>query len=313
MATLHNDQEIARKDIRIGDSVIVHKAGDIIPEIVEPLIKLRTGKEKIFKMPENCPDCNTPLKKEKVEDVVYRCVNEKCPSRMYKLIEHYASKSALDIEGLGEKNVIALINANLISDQADIYALRVSDLEELERFAEVSANKLVSAIKDKKNPSLAKFIYGLGIRHVGVQTAVDLANYFTSLDKLSEATEEELENVEGVGSVVAESVVEWFAEPTNIKLLAKFSEYGVLIQEVKKTTGPLNNIKFAITGSLNTMGREIAAQLIRDEGGVFQSSVGKDTNFLVVGENVGESKLIKANKLGTKQISEEDLIKLLKG
>ena len=313
MATLHNDQEIARKDIRIGDSVIVHKAGDIIPEIVEPLIKLRTGKEKIFKMPENCPDCNTPLKKEKVEDVVFRCVNEKCPSRMYKLIEHYASKSALDIEGLGEKNVIALINANLISDQADIYALRVSDLEELERFAEVSANKLVSAIKDKKNPSLAKFIYGLGIRHVGVQTAVDLANYFTSLDKLSEATEEELENVEGVGSVVAESVVEWFAEPTNIKLLAKFSEYGVLIQEVKKTTGPLNNIKFAITGSLNTMGREIAAQLIRDEGGVFQSSVGKDTNFLVVGENVGESKLIKANKLGTKQISEEDLIKLLKG
>ena len=313
MATLHNDQEIARKDIRIGDSVIVHKAGDIIPEIVEPLIKLRTGKEKIFKMPENCPDCNTPLKKEKVEDVVYRCVNEKCPSRMYKLIEHYASKSALDIEGLGEKNVIALINANLISDQADIYALRVSDLEELERFAEVSANKLVSAIKDKKNPSLAKFIYGLGIRHVGVQTAVDLSNYFTSLDKLSEATEEELENVEGVGSVVAESVVEWFAEPTNIKLLAKFSEYGVLIQEVKKTTGPLNNIKFAITGSLNTMGREIAAQLSRDKCGVFQSSVGKDTNFLVVGENVGESKLIKANKLGTKQISEEDLIKLLKG
>jgi len=311
MATLHNDQEIARKDIRIGDSVIVHKAGDIIPEIVEPLIKLRTGKEKIFKMPENCPDCNTSLKKEKVEDVVYRCVNEKCPSRMYKLIEHYASKSALDIEGLGEKNVIALINANLISDQADIYALRVSDLEGLERFAEVSANKLVSAIKNKKNPSLAKFIYGLGIRHVGVQTAVDLANYFRSLDKLSDATEEQLENVEGVGSVVAESVVEWFAEPNNKNLLKKFKDLGVEPNEVKQTNGPLHNLRFVITGSLSTMGREDAAQKIRDKGGIFQSSVGKDTDYLVVGENVGESKLIKANKLGTKIINEKEFSELI--
>lgn len=312
MATLHNDQEIIRKDIRIGDSVIVHKAGDIIPEIVEPLKRLRTGKEKIFQMPKSCPDCNQTLIKEKSEDVVYRCVNEKCPSRMYKLIEHYASKSALDIEGLGEKNVIALINANLISDQADIYSLKVSDLQNLERFAEVSANKLISAIKQKKNPSLARFIYGLGIRHVGVQTAVDLSNHFKSIDKLSKATEEELENVEGIGVVVAESIVEWFAEPNNINLLNKFSENNVEPMIVKNVHGPLDNLKFVITGSLNTMSREEMAQKIRDNGGTFQSSVGKDTDYLVVGENVGESKLDKANKLGTKQISEEDLIKLLK-
>ena len=176
MATLHNEGEIRRKDIRIGDTVIVHKAGDIIPEVVEPLVKLRTGKERQFVMPKNCPDCNQPLAKYKTEDAAWRCLNNSCPSRTWKRIEHYASKEALDIEGLGEKNIIALIEARLISDQADIYTLKESEVIKLERFAEVSAHKLVTAIQAKRRPDLDRFIYGLGIRHVGVQTAIDLAS-----------------------------------------------------------------------------------------------------------------------------------------
>jgi len=311
MATLHNDQEVKRKDIRIGDSVIVHKAGDIIPEIIEPLKTLRTGKEKVFIMPKNCPDCNQPLKKEKENDVVFRCSNESCPSRMYKRIVHYASKSALDIEGLGEKNVLALISVGLISDQADIYNLKVKEIEGLERFAEVSANKLIDAIKLKKNPSLERFIYGLGIRHVGVQTAIDLSGHFKTLENISKATEEDLSNVEGVGDVVAESIVEWFAEPTNKDLLNKFNKYEVVPKKSEVVNGPLHSMSFVITGSLKSMGREQAAQKIRDLGGTFQSSVGKETTYLVVGDNVGESKLEKARKLGTKLINESELQELI--
>lgn len=311
MATLHNESEVARKDIRIGDTVIVHKAGDIIPEIVEPLFTLRDGKEKVFHMPERCPDCNTKLVKYKAEDAVWRCPNESCPSRSYKRIEHYASKGALDIEGLGEKNVIALLDAGLVKDQADIYKLKKEDVIKLERFAEISTNNLVAAVNEKKNPPLHRFIFGLGIRHVGAQTAVDLANHFKSLEKLSEATIESLSEVEGVGEVVAESIVEWFSEPQNQKLLEKFQNNGVIPQKVEHTGGKLEGLSFVVTGTLESMGREEAGEKIRALGGTFQSSVGKDTDYLVVGANVGASKLAKADKLGTKQISEQDLLKML--
>lgn len=178
MATLHNESEVLRKDIRVGDTVIIHKAGDIIPEVVEPLMTLRDGSEKPFVMPAHCPDCTTKLVKYKAADAAWRCPNEACPSRAWKRIEHFASKSALDIEGLGEKNVIALINSKLVKDAADIYKLTPEAVLKLDRFAEISANKLVSAIQSKKQPPLYRFIYGLGIRHVGVQTATDLANNF---------------------------------------------------------------------------------------------------------------------------------------
>ncbi|MBX4188842.1 NAD-dependent DNA ligase LigA, partial [Candidatus Saccharibacteria bacterium] len=212
MATLHNESEVARKDIRIGDTVIVQKAGDVIPEVVEPLVKLRDGSEKPFKMPTHCPDCNTKLVKTKAEDAVWRCPNDACPSRAWKQIEHYASKAALDIDGLGEKNVIALLQAGLIKDPADIYTVKKNDLLKLDRFAEISASKLVKAIQDKKNPPLARFIYGLGIRHIGTQTAIDLAAHFKTLNKLSNSTIDELSEVEGIGEVVAEATVEWFEE-----------------------------------------------------------------------------------------------------
>ncbi len=311
MATLHNETEVARKDIRIGDTVIIHKAGDIIPEVVEPLVKLRDGNEKVFKMPKLCPECQTPLTKLKASEAIWRCPNNQCPSRVWKRIQHYASKSALDIEGLGEKNVIALLGAELIRETPDIYGIKKEDLLELDRFAEVSAGKLVNAIQSKKNPPLSRFLYGLGIRHVGVQTAVDLANNFRKLEALSVATIEELNGIEGVGEVVAESIVEWFAEPENQKILELFADHGVEPKEVKQIGGPLEGKKFVITGSLESMGREQAAEKIRALGGQFQSSIAKDTDYLVVGANVGASKLIKAKKLGTNQISERELLKLI--
>ncbi len=311
MATLHNESEIKRKDIRIGDTVIIHKAGDVIPEVVEPLIKLRDGGEKEFVMPSHCPVCNTKLVKLKADEAVWRCPNEACPSRTFKRIVHYASKTALDIEGLGEKNVIALLNAGLIKDPADIYKIKQEDLVKLERFAEVSARKLAEAIGAKKSPPLARFIYGLGIRHVGSQTAVDLANHFHSLENLSRAKINELSSVEGVGEVVAEAIVEWFSEPHNQELLNKFKKLGVKPQEVKKVGGPLSGKSFVVTGTLESMGREEAGDKIRSLGGTFQNSVGQDTDYLVVGANVGGSKLAKARKLGTKQISEKQLTQLL--
>jgi DNA ligase (NAD+) len=311
MATLHNEGEVQRKDIRIGDTVIVQKAGDVIPEVVRPLIELRTGSEKKFKMPTSCPDCGTKLVKTKAEDAVWRCPNDACPSRAWKQIEHYASKDAVDIEGLGEKNVIALLRAGLIKDAADIYTVNKDDLLKLERFAEISASKLIKAIQDKKHPPLPRFIYGLGIRHIGTQTAIDLATHFKTLRQVSNSTIEELSDVEGIGEVVAEAIVEWFEEPRNKKLLEKFDKFGVKPESAKEIKGPLSGKSLVVTGSLDSMSREEAAERIRALGGTFQSSVGKETDYLVVGANVGASKLTKAVKFGTKQIDENAFLKLI--
>jgi len=310
MATLHNEGEIKRKDIRIHDTVIVQKAGDIIPEIVEPIKDLRNGQEIKFVMPKNCPECQTKLIK-KDKEAVWRCPNIHCPSRSWKRIEHFASKEALDIEGLGEKNVIALIDAKLIKDQADLYSLKKENVIKLERFAETSANNLVQAIATKKNPPLSKFLYALGIRHIGVQTAIDLANHFKTLDNISNSTIDELSDVDGVGEVVAESIVEWFAEPNNLKLISKFKDSEVWPSQVKSIGGKLSGKSFVITGTLTSMSRDQAADKIRSIGGTFSSSVGQETDYLVVGENVGASKLKKAEGLGTTQISEEELLKML--
>lgn len=311
MATLHNENEVHRKDIRVGDTVIVHKAGDIIPEVVEPLVKLRDGSEKKFVMPKACPECGTPLKKTKETEAVWRCPNEHCPSRAWKRVEHFGSRAALDIDGLGEKNVIALINAGLIKDPADLYRLKKEDLLKLDRFAEISAAKLVRAIQDKKHPPLPRFIYGLGIRQVGVQTAIDLANKFHTLERLSEAKFDELSEVEGIGEVVAEAIVEWFERPSNQRLLEKFKACGVEPESARPAEGPLSGKSFVVTGTLDSMSREEAAERIRALGGTFQTSVGNDTDYLVAGANVGAAKLAKAKKLGTRQVDESEFLRLL--
>lgn len=311
-ATLHNADEVARKDIRIGDTVIIYKAGDIIPQVLKVLTELRPKTSKPFDMEAELKRQYPELEFERSEtEVVYRMKNTTGPLLLKRALEHFASKGALDIDTLGEKNVSALVDAGLVTDIADIYALTSTQLLALDRFAVISAQKLVAAVQAVKTPPLPRFMYGLGIRHVGAQTAIDLSEAFGSMDKLAEATLDELQAVEGIGTVVAESITAWFADEDNLKLLEKFKQYGVAPHYESHAGGPLSGNNFVITGSLDTLSREQAAEKIRALGGGFQSSLGKDTSYLVVGANVGAAKLAKAAKYGTVQLTEADLMKLI--
>lgn len=311
-ASLHNADEIARKDIRIGDTVVIFKAGDIIPQVSKVLLELRPKKTTQFDMESELARQYPELKFERPEgEAVYRVKGATGDLLLKRGLAHFASKSALDIDTLGEKNVIALVDAGLVKDIADIYALTKEQVLNLERFAEISATNLISAIAAVKQPELPRFIYGLGIRHVGQQTAIDLAEHFASIDKLAHATIDEVMLVEGVGDIVAESILGWFADPDNTKLLQKFAELGVRPHYESRARGPLHGKSFVVTGTLEHMGRDEVADKIRALGGTFQTSVGKDTSYLVVGQNVGASKLAKADKLGTTQINEVELLKIL--
>lgn len=312
-ASLHNADEIARKDIRIGDTVVIFKAGDIIPQVEKVLIELRPKSAKKFNMEKELKRQYPELQFVRPDgEAVYRVKGASGTLLLKQALEHFASKGALDIDTLGEKNVVALVDAKLVHDLADMYCLTKEQVLELDRFAEISAVKLVDAIQSKKTPELPRFIYGLGIRHVGTQTAIDLAEHFGSLKKLQKTTLDELLQVEGIGEVVAESIMAWFTDPDNQRLLEKFAGLGVRPHYETKARGPLHGKSFVVTGTLEHMGRDEAADKIRELGGVFQPSVGKDTTYLVVGKNVGASKLKKAEKLGTQQIDERQLLALLK-
>lgn len=311
-ASLHNADEIERKDIRVGDTVVIFKAGDIIPQVLKVLPELRPKKTKRFDMEKELARQYPELAFVRPEgEAVYRVKGETSDIMLKRAIMHFASKGALDIDTLGEKNVIALVNAGLVKDMAGIYALTKEQVLGLDRFAEISATNLIAAIAAVKTPELPRFIYGLGIRHVGQQTAIDLAEHFGSIDKLAHATLDELMQIEGIGDVVAESLLAWFADPDNEKLLQKFEKLGVRPHFESHARGPLHGKSFVITGGLEHLTRDEAADKIRALGGIFQSSVGKDTSYLVVGQNVGASKLAKAEKLGTKQINERALIEML--
>lgn len=311
-ASLHNADEIARKDIRVGDTVVIYKAGDIIPQVQEVLLKLRPSGLKEFNYKAELKRQYPDLEFERSgDDVVYRVKGLTGPLILKRAVQHFASKAALDIDTLGEKNVVALVDAGLVKDLADIFTLTKEDLLKLERFAEISATKLIDAIQGKKNPPLARFIYGLGIRHIGAQTAIDLANTFRKLDSLGTAKLDELKAINGVGDVVADSVYLWFDEDENKALLAKFRGLGVWPEDVKAVGGKLSGQSFVVTGTLQSMGRDVAAERIRALGGTFQSSVAKDTTYLVAGGKVGASKLKKAEDYGIKIITENDLLKIL--
>lgn len=311
-ASLHNADEIARKDIRIGDTVVIFKAGDIIPQVQKVLTELRPSTAKRFNMEAELASQYPELDFVRPEgEVVYRVEGATGPLLLKRALQHFASKGALDIDTLGEKNVVALVDAGLVSDQADIFALTREQLLGLDRFADISAANLLDAIQEKKNPELYRFIFGLGIRHVGQQTAIDLANHFKRLDTLGTAKLPELRGVDGVGDIVAESIVLWFEEEDNQQLLAKFRKLGVWPKDVKTIGGKLAGKRFVITGTLETMGRDLAAEKIRQLGGTFQSALGKDTDYLVVGQNVGASKLTKAAKYGTTQIDEKRLLDMI--
>lgn len=311
-ASLHNADEIARKDIRVGDTVVIYKAGDIIPQVDRVLTELRPNSAKRFNIEAELTRQYPELQFVRPEgEAVYRLKGATSKVLLKQALIHFASKGALDIDTLGEKNVEALVDAKLVHDLADIYTLTKEQIIGLERFAEISAQKLVNAVTEVKQPPLPRFIYGLGIRHVGTQTAIDLANHFRRFDNLGSATYDELKQVEGIGEVVAESILAWFTDDDNQALLVKFRKLGVWPQEIKHVGGKLTGKSFVVTGTLEAMGRDIVAEKIRALGGTFQSSVGKDTDYLVVGANVGESKLAKARKLGTKQITEVELLKIL--
>ncbi len=310
-ASLHNADEIARLDVRRGDTVIIFKAGDIIPQVERVLTELRPKDSKAINYNQELTRQYPELEFVRPEgEAVYRVKGATGPLLLKRALQHFASKGALDIDTLGEKNVVALVDSGLVNDLADIYKLTTSDLLQLERFADISATKLIGAIAAKKQPPLERFVYGLGIRHVGTQTAIDLVNYFGGLDKLSHTTIDDLRQVEGVGEVVAESVVAWFADDDNNSLLSKFEQLGVVPYFAKKS-GKLVGKNFVITGSLESMSRDMAADKIRALGGTFQTAVAKDTDYLVAGGRVGASKLKKAESYGTKVINETELIELL--
>lgn len=311
-ASLHNADEIARKDIRVGDTVVIFKAGDIIPQVESVITELRPKDSVVF-------DYEKELKRQYPEleftrpkgEAVYRVKGVTGPILLKRALQHFASKGAMDIDTLGEKNVVALVDAGLVNDLADIYILTKEDLLKLDRFADISASKLVAAIAEKKRPPLERFIYGLGIRHVGSQTAIDLAERFKGIDRLLTATLDELLSVEGVGAVVAESILGWFADADNQSLLDKFEEFDVKPVFESHASGPLSGLSFVITGSLQSMGRDEAAAKIRARGGAFQTSVAKGTTYLVAGGKVGASKLAKAKSYGTEVIDEVRLLEML--
>lgn len=310
-ASLHNADEIARKDIRIGDTVVIFKAGDIIPQVESVVIELRPKNTHAFSYEAALKEQYPELEFErKGSDVVYRVKGSSGDLILKRSLEYYASKGALDIDTLGEKNVTALVDAGLVKSIADIYDLDYERVVALDRFADISARKLVSAIQEKKQPKLERFILGLGIRHVGAQTAIDLAEKFHSIEALSMATLEELEAVEGIGKVVAESIIAWFAEEDNQALLRRFKELNVKPMFTKHT-GALNGKHFVVTGTLESLSRDEAADAIRSLGGVFQTAVAKDTDYLVAGGKVGASKLAKATQYGVEVINEAALLKLL--
>ena len=310
-ASLHNADEIARLDVRRGDTVVIFKAGDIIPQVQAVLKELRPVDAKPIDYPAELARQYPELEFVRpAGEAVYRVKGLSGPLILKRSLAHFASKGALDIDTLGEKNVEALVEAGLVNDLADIYRLTKDDLLQLERFADISAQKLIDAIANKKQPTLERFLFGLGIRHVGAQTAIDLANHFESIKKLSQATIDELREVDGVGEIVAESIVAWFADEDNVTLLEKFADLSVMPQFSQKSDRLVGQ-SFVITGTLQSMGRETAAEKIRELGGTFQTAVAKDTTYLVAGGKVGASKLKKAEQYGTKIIDEQTLLELI--
>jgi len=311
-ATLHNADEIGKKDIRIGDTVVIRKAGDIIPEVVKSIKELRSGSEKIFKMPEKCPMCGGEVYRKEGE-VAYRCKNTKCFAIEKRALEHFVSKAAFDIDGLGEKIVEQLMNEGLVKDPSDLFTLKTGDLEPLERFAEKSAGNLIESIDGHREVSLERFIYALGIPMVGSETANDIAKKFGALSKIMEADREEFNSIYGIGEKVADSVYGWIKDNKNRAYIERLLDRGVKVKPYHSPvlTNKLQNQTFVVTGTLESMSREDAHKRIIELGGQIGSSVTKNTDYLVVGEEPG-SKLEKANKLGIKILSEQDFLKLIK-
>lgn len=311
-ATLHNFDFIAQKDIRIGDIVLIKRAGDVIPYVIGPIVERRNGHEQVFVPPNNCPVCDQPI--EHIEgEVAWYCVNAACPAQVVRNLEHFVSRSAMDIAGVGINLVEQFVQAGLVSDAADLYQLRKEDLLRLEGFAEKKAGNVLQAIAGSKSQYLARLIVGLGIRGVGEVVASDLARRFQSLDALMAATLEELQTIEGIGPNTAQAIVDWFRQPRNRELLEKFRAAGVWPVEGKKKTDERKKVftgmTFVVTGTLQHFTREEVKTYIEQRGGKVTDSVSKKTHYVLVGENPG-SKLEKARSLNVAVIDEAKFLEM---
>jgi len=314
-ATLHNRDRVAELDIREGDTVIVRKAGEIIPEVVRVLYELRPEGTRPFEMPTHCPECQQPLEKPD-DEAVTRCINTSCPAILRKSLEHWASRDALDIAGLGEKWVVQLVDNNLVHSVADLYDLTAEQLLTLERMGQKSAEKLVKAIADSRQQPWSRVLYGLGIRHVGSVNAQVLTDAFPTVETLAQASVEVIAAIHGIGTVIAQSIYDWFQTPANQELITRLQTAQLQLKSThpKPQTSsptPVTGKTFVITGTLPTLKRDEAQALIQQAGGKVTGSVSKKTDYVVVGEEAG-SKLQKAQDLGITLLSEAELLELLK-
>lgn len=306
-ATLHNEDEVKRKGLKIGDIVLIERSGDVIPQVVKAIEDKRTGNEKEFRMPKKCPECGVKVERPEGEAVT-RCQNLQCPAQLRRRISHFAAKGAMDIEHLGPETVDKLLESELVESLDDLYSLKKDNLLKLEGFEEKSADNLINAINESKTQELSRLIFGVGIRHVGQYAAQLLANYFGSLDGLSQAMGYQLEGIKGIGKESAESVLSFFADEDNKKLIQALKEKGVSPKE--KKSGPLEGKQFVFTGSMENLKRGEAKEMVEKMGGIVSVSVSKNIDFVVVGEKPG-SKFEKAKKLGIKILDEEEFKKLV--
>ena len=315
MATLHNEDDIRRKDIRVNDWVVVERAGEVIPQVVSPIVSRRNGEEREFEMPSECPVCGTATARPDGEAMTY-CFNTACPAQFARLFMHFVSRGAMDIEGMGERLALAVIDAGLVKDVSDLYSITRDQMLSLERMGEKSADNLMRSIELSKNRPLASILFALGIRHVGYETADALVRHFGSMDGIAQASEEKLTSVPGIGPKVAQSIAAHFAQESSQAVIEKLHQAGVQLetdataQDVSGLT--LTGLQMVVTGRLDSMSRSQAEDRIKELGGSVGSSVSKKTRYLVVGEDPG-SKLEQAQKLGTQILDEAQFIKLLEG
>ena len=309
-ATLHNSDQIKKLGVRIGDTVIIQKGGDVIPKVTKTLVSLRTGQEKIYHFPTKCPFCGAKLIK-KSGQVDYYCPNKNCFASRWRYFCFFTSKKAFDIEHLGPQIINQLLENDLVRDPVDLFRLKIEDLENIERFGKKSAENLISAISHSKKISLGRFIYSLGIRHVGEETANVLANHFKSLNKIKQAMFDELDNIPDIGSVVAQSIYNFFRNKQKIDFINRLKKVGIKIIPPKNIKKKLSGISFVFTGTLKNFSREEAKEKVRILGGDASSSVSKNISYVVCGKNPG-SKYNKAKKLGVKIINEREFQNLIK-
>lgn len=312
-ASLHNFDYIREKDLRIGDTVLLHKAGDVIPEILRPLPEKRCGTEQIIPLPDHCPSCGGPVVREEGE-VAFRCENIDCPSRLKESLRFFASREAMDIDGLGPAVIELLLRHDLIHSIADLYRLKILQLTSLDRMGEKSARNLLNAIEESRHRNLSRLITAMGIRHVGARTALLLCRRFPTMDAFLTATAEEFRNVEDIGPVMAESIVHFFASPRNRELIEHLRQLGLNMVEAlpEGTDDSLSGRTFVLTGTLSSMTRQEAGERIQSKGGKVSGSVSRKTSFVVAGEDAG-SKLTKARELGVRILNEAEFQRLLNG